>query len=177
MSVAGESGESVFPDRRWGRQGSKLSELAVAFASTRAGSEVIKRLTPLDRRVLLASDGRLTVLGPIGAPVLLLTTTGARSGAERTTPLLFARDEGDSLIVVGSNFGQDRHPSWTANLLAHPAAVVRIAGRAVPVRAELLEGEQADSAYEKMVAVASTYQQYRSRTGRQIRVFRLRAEA
>jgi deazaflavin-dependent oxidoreductase (nitroreductase family) len=141
---------------------------------TRPGSWLIRLLTPLDRRLLERSGGRYTVLGPLGAPVLLLTTTGARSGQQRTTPLLYAR-EGDSLVVVGSNFGQDRHPAWTGNLLADPRAVVTIGGQEVPVTATLLAGAQAESAYARMVEVARTYAEYRSRTDRGIRVFRLAA--
>ena len=169
----GSDDASVFPDRRWGRDGSRLQELAVRLSSTGFGASLIKRLVPLDRTVLLRTNGRLTVLGPIAAPVLLLTTTGARTGRSRTTPLLFARDEGDTLVVVGSNFGQAHHPAWTANLLAHPEAIVRVGGATVPVAAQLLHGHQAEQAYERMVTVARTYAEYRSRTDRTIRVFRL----
>jgi deazaflavin-dependent oxidoreductase (nitroreductase family) len=146
----------------------------VWFAGTRPGSWLVRTLTPLDRRLLTRSRGRYTVLGPLGAPVLLLTTTGARSGLLRTTPLLYAR-EGADLIVVGSNFGGPRHPSWTTNLRAHPEAVVTIGGQAVPAIAEQLEGPRAMSAYSKLEDVARTYSVYRSRTDREIRVFRLRA--
>lgn len=106
--------------------------------------------------------------------MLLLTTTGAKSGLERTTPLLFGRGEHDTLIVVGSNFGQAHHPAWTTNLLANPRAVVRVAGATVPVTAELLSGEEAERGYQLMVDIARTYTEYRSRTDRDIRVFRLR---
>ncbi|MGZ4651034.1 MAG: nitroreductase/quinone reductase family protein, partial [Kineosporiaceae bacterium] len=100
---------TAFPDVRWGSDSSRLRGPLTAFASTRAGSWLIRRLTPLDRRLLVRSRGRYTVLGPVGVPLLLLTTTGAKSGLARTTPLVFTRD-GDSLILVGSNFGQERHP-------------------------------------------------------------------
>lgn len=161
-----------FPDVRWGSESSRLRAPAIAFSSTRLGSWVIKRLTPLDRRLLLRSAGRYTVLGPLGAPTMLLTVTGTKSGLPRTTPLLYARD-GDGLIVVGSNFGGDSHPLWTTNLLADPACTVTIGGAAVPALATLLEGAEAEAGYQRMVEVASTYGVYRSRTARQIRVFRL----
>jgi deazaflavin-dependent oxidoreductase (nitroreductase family) len=127
---------------------------------------------PLDRRVLIRSNGRRTLLGPIGAPTLLLETTGRKSGLPRNSPLLFARD-GDSVVVVGSNFGQAHHPAWTANLLADPRAVVLVGGERIPVTAALLEGAEAEAAYQKMVEVTSVYATYRGRTARQIRVFRL----
>ncbi len=167
---------SAFPDRRWGREGTRLRELAVRVSCTRLGSDLVRWMAPLDRAVLRRSRGRYTLLGPIAAPVLLLTTTGARSGRPRTTPLLYGRDaDRDALIVVGSNFGQPQHPAWSGNLLANPRAVVDVGGTAVPVEAELLTGAEAEAAYRTMVAVARTYDEYRSRTERAIRVFRLTA--
>lgn len=163
---------STFPDARWGSESSPLRRPLVAFSATLPGSWLIRKLTPLDRRVLVRSRGKYTVLGPIGAPLLLLTTTGVKSGLPRMTPLAFGRD-GDSLLVVGSNFGQDKHPAWSGNLLKTPEAVVTIAGKDIPVRAELLEGEAAESAYRTMIEMARTYSEYRSRTDRSIRVFRL----
>jgi deazaflavin-dependent oxidoreductase (nitroreductase family) len=148
--------------------------MGTRFASTRTGSWTVRTLTPLDRRILLRSDGRRTVLGPIGAPTLLLETVGRRTGQRRVTPLLFARDaDGESVVVVGSNFGQQHHPAWTANLLASPAAVVRVRGTEVPVTATLLVGEDAEEAYQRMVALTAVYAAYRQRTDRDIRVFRL----
>jgi deazaflavin-dependent oxidoreductase (nitroreductase family) len=165
---------SSFPDVRWGSETSRLRKPAVAFSSSKAGSWLIRTLTPLDRRLLMRSNGKYTVLGPLGSPVMLLTTTGAKSGLPRTTPLLYSRD-GDDLIVVGSNFGQDHHPAWTGNLIKDPKAVVTIGGEQVPATARLLEGDEAEAAYRKMVELATTYDAYRSRTDRSIRVFRLTA--
>ena len=127
---------------------------------------------PLDRRILLRSNGRRTVLGPIGAPVMLLETTGRKSGQTRLSPLLFARD-GAAIVVVGSNYGQDHHPGWTANLIAKPEAVAIVGGQRIPVTATLLGGADAEAAYRKMVEVTSVYSVYRGRTDRTIRVFRL----
>lgn len=114
------------------------------------------------------------MLGPLGVPILLLTTTGAKSGRPRTTPLLYAR-EGEDLLVVGSNFGQPHHPTWTGNLLANPEALVTIGGKQVRAVAKLLTGVEAETAYQKMIEVARTYAEYRSRTDRAIRVFRVTA--
>jgi len=71
--------------------------------------------------------------GPPIAPVLMLTTTGRRSGAPRTTPLLYAQD-GEDLVIVGSNWGQQHHPAWSANLLAHPEAEVQVGRHSRQVR-------------------------------------------
>ena len=160
------------PDARWGRSDGVLGRAATTFASTRPGSWVVRTLTPLDRRILIRSRGRRTMLGPIGAPTLLLETIGRKSGQARISPLLFARD-GDSVIVVGSNFGQAHHPAWTANLIAHPEAHVVVGGQRIPVTATRLSGEEAEAAYQKMVEVTTVYATYRGRTDREIRVFRL----
>jgi deazaflavin-dependent oxidoreductase (nitroreductase family) len=163
-----------FPDVRWGSEHSALRRPAVALASTKAGSWLIRTLTPLDRRLLVRTRGRFTVLGPIGAPTLLLTTTGAKSGLPRTTPLLYWRDAG-RLHVVGSNFGQERHPAWSTNLLAHPQAVVTIGGTDVPVVARLLSGAERDRVWQGFVDTARTYAAYGERTDREIRAFALEA--
>jgi len=160
------------PDARWGSPDTALSRLGARFASTKAGSWTIRTLMPLDRKLLIQSNGRKTVLGPIGAPVMLLETTGRKSGEPRVSPLLFSRD-GDSIVVVGSNFGQEHHPAWTGNLIASPRAIAVVGGTRIPVTAALLEGEEAEAAYQLMVGLASTYSAYRGRTDRQIRVFRL----
>ena len=165
---------TAFPDVRWGSETSRLREPLVAFSVSRLGSWLIKTMTPIDRRVLIRSRGRFTVLGPIGAPLLLLTTTGAVSGLPRTTPLIYARD-GETLLVVGSNFGQARHPAWSGNLLKTPSAVVTIGGIDVPATATLLEGADAEAGYAKLVELTRTYSEYASRTDRSIRVFRLTA--
>lgn len=160
------------PDDFWGDRQGLFARLGERFAATRAGSWTIRSLMPLDRRLMLRTDGRRTVLGPVGAPTMLLETTGRRSGLPRLSPLLFAR-EGDSLVVVGSNFGQEKHPAWSGNLLADPDAVAVVRGRRIPVRAELLDGAEAEAAYRAMVELTRVYSVYRGRTDRDIRVFRL----
>ena len=163
---------ATIPDARWGKQDGLLSKLGTAFASTKIGSRTIRAAMPLDRKVLIRTNGRRTLLGPIGAPTMLLETIGQKSGQPRLSPLLFARD-GDAIVVVGSNFGQEHHPAWTGNLIAHPEATVIAGGARVPVTATLLEGEEAETAYRAMIEVTSVYAEYRNRTDRAIRVFRL----
>ena len=162
----------TIPDYRWGREGSLLSRVATKVASTRPGSWTIRKLMPLDRKLLMRTRGRRTLLGPVGAPTLVLETIGRKSGEPRLSPLLFARD-GDSVIVVGSNFGQQHHPAWTGNLLAHPRAQVVTGGVEIPVVAELLTGAEADAGWQKMVDTTPAYATYKTRTDREIRVFRL----
>jgi deazaflavin-dependent oxidoreductase (nitroreductase family) len=161
-----------FPDVRWGNEGSRFGTAAAAVASTGPGSWLLRTLTPLDRRLLRRTRGRFTVLGPFGAPTMLLTTTGAKSGLPRTSPLLYVREPG-RLYVVGSNFGQERHPAWSGNLLADPHATVTIGGVDVPVVATRLEGAERDRVWQLFVDLAKTYDAYRDRTDRDIRVFAL----
>lgn len=163
---------TAFPDKRWGSETSRLREPLTSFSVTKVGSATVRALAPLDGWLLRRTKGRVTVLGPIAAPVMLLTTTGAKSGQPRQSPLLFGRD-GDTLIVVGSNFGQERHPAWSANLLAHPEAVVTMGGTDIPVLATRLAGDEAEAGYQLMVDTVRTYAAYRDRTDRDIRVFRL----
>ncbi|MEV0947918.1 nitroreductase/quinone reductase family protein [Rhodococcus sp. NPDC049939] len=167
--------DSPFPDVRWGSENNFLREPMTAFASTRVGSWVIKTLTPLDRRLLERTNGRFTILGPIAAPVVLLTTTGRKSGVPRTTPLLYYR-EGEQIFVAGSNFGQDHHPAWTGNLLADPHGVVSIGGTKIPVTATLLAEPERTRIYRELENIVRVYGVYLHRTDRQMRVFALTAD-
>ena len=163
-----------FPDRPWGSRTGLLGRTASAFAATRAGSLVVRKLTPLDRRVLERTACRYTVLGPIGAPTLLLTSTGCKSGQPRTNPLLYVHT-GDVLYLIGSNFGRDHHPSWTANLLAHPEAVITIAGERIPVRVEPVEDRARKAEiFARFEQITAAYTAYRGRTTRDLRIFAVR---
>lgn len=164
--------DPTWPDEPWGDRDGLAARVAIKFASTKPGSWTVRSLMPLDRKLLIRTEGRRTLLGPIGAPTMLLETTGRKSGKLRVSPLLFARD-GDTLVVVGSNFGQQHHPAWTGNLIAKPEGTAIVRGKRVPVRAELLSGEEAVAAYRLMVDVAVVYSAYQGRTDREIRVFRL----
>lgn len=164
--------DSPFPDVRWGSESSRLRGPATAFGGTRVGSWLIRSLTPLDRRVLTRTRGKYTLLGPIGAPTLLLTTTGAKSGQPRTSPLLYIRSA-DKILVIGSNFGQAHHPAWTGNLRKNPSATVTIGGVDVPVRARQLEGDERQRAVDAFIEMTAVYATYLKRTDRDIRVFEL----
>lgn len=104
-------------------------------------------------------------------PELLLTTTGRKSGQPRLSALSYLRD-GDSLLVLGSNFGQQHHPAWTLNLLANPEATVAINGTEIPVTAALVTGPERDAGLARFLAYPM-YQAYRTRTDRELRLFAL----
>ncbi|MEV5648331.1 nitroreductase family deazaflavin-dependent oxidoreductase [Nocardia sp. NPDC052254] len=162
-----------FPDRQWGSRTGLLGRTASAFAATKGGSWLVRTLTPLDRKLLQRTGARYTVLGPIGAPIILLTTLGRKSGQPRTSPLLYVHD-GDTLYVVGSNFGQARHPAWTANLLALPEATVTIAGQQIPVHARVVDDpEHKRQIFDRFVDTTEAYAAYQERTTRDLRIFAL----
>ncbi len=135
---------------------------------------VVTRLAPLDTRVLQASGGRFGLLGDYGLPQLLLTTTGRKSGQARTVTLLYGpSDEG--VLLIGSNFGQAHHPAWALNLEATPEAVVQIGETVTPVVARLVaDPAERDQVWAQMIDIYPGYAMYRSKTGRDIKVFAVR---
>ena len=109
----------------------------------------------------------------VGSPVLLLTTTGRKSGKEHTVPLLYLAD-GEDLVVVGSNGGTDTHPAWWLNLRATPEARVEIGDRKLRVWAEKADPEEKERLWPRLVAMYPTYQDYQRRTDREIPVVLLK---
>jgi deazaflavin-dependent oxidoreductase (nitroreductase family) len=123
-----------------------------------------------DRALGRLTGGRLFAFG---LPSLLLTTTGRSSGRPRTSPLLYVRD-GDAFVVIGSNWGQQQHPNWSANLLAHPEATVTVRGKETAVRGRLVRGEERERLRESLLRVWPAYETYEQRAGgRPLRIFRL----
>lgn len=164
--------EDAFPDVRWGRDVPLLRRAVAVFAGSKPGSWTIRKLTPVDHWLLQRSDGRFTIMGPLGVPLLLLTTTGRKSGQRRQLPLAYMR-EGDRLFLVGSNFGRAHHPAWVLNLLADPAAWVTMGGKEIPVVATQVTGSEHDRIFQKFIDYVSNYEVYQHRTDREIKVFAL----
>lgn len=104
-----------------------------------------------------------------GAPLVLLTTTGRKSGEERTWPLLALRD-GDAYLFAASNSGHDHHPAWYLNLEANPVVRVRDGGRTLEGRARITSGEERASLYRRFVDVFENYAKYEQATDREIPV-------
>jgi deazaflavin-dependent oxidoreductase (nitroreductase family) len=151
---------------------SAASSLARRLGSKRWFARMGRALVPLDRLIGRLTRGRFVSMNLNELPAFLLTTTGRKTGRARTQPLVYGRD-GDAFVVVGSNWGQAHHPAWSGNLLADPDCVVTLAGRDIPVRAELVEGPDRGRLWELMRAQYPPYAQYEQRAGRHIRVFRL----
>jgi F420H(2)-dependent quinone reductase len=104
-----------------------------------------------------------------GSPVLLLTTTGRRSGQLRTIPLLHVVD-GNRKVVVASYLGAEHHPAWYHNLLAHPEVTVQAGSSVQPMRAEVADPAERARLWRPLVAMYPTYDDYQAKTGRQIPV-------
>jgi deazaflavin-dependent oxidoreductase (nitroreductase family) len=129
----------------------------------------LRRLGKLNVPVYRLTRGRL--MGKVGrAPVLLLTSTGRRSGQRRTAPVLYIEDA-DRLIVIGSNAGSDRAPAWALNLQADPDAEVEIRGERRRVRARVVQGEERSSCWRVMNEQYGGFEHYDANTSRDIPVF------
>ena len=151
---------------------SPLGRLTAKVAGSPQFAAVAPKIVPRVDRVLNHVTGGRFVLSSALLPSLVLTTTGAKTGQKRTTPLA-TKPEGDGWYVVGSNFGREKHPAWTANLIAHPEAEVSFKGRTTPVRAHLLTAEEKAEEWPRLVRFWPNYDVYVERSGRDLRVFRL----
>ena len=108
-----------------------------------------------------------------GMPVLLLTTTGRKSGHKRTTPLTHQRD-GDTYVVIASNGGHDNHPAWYLNLRSNPDADIQIGREHIRVRAETANDEDRERLYKQAANIFPGYAEYQKETKRTIPVVILR---
>lgn len=146
-----------------------LSDRTLSRFSIALGDAGLRALGKLNVPVYRLTRGRL--MGKIGrAPVLLLTTTGRRSGQPRTAPVAYLAD-GDRVIVIGSNTGSERAPAWSLNLQANPEAEAEIRGERRRVRARIAEGEEREELWRRMSDQYSGFDHYRERTDRDIKLF------
>lgn len=107
-----------------------------------------------------------------GADLLLLTTTGAKSGQPRLSPLAYFRIDG-KLIIIGSFAGADVNPAWVHNLRAHPSAHIEIGGESSEVAARELPPAERDDLFPKIAALAPAFAEYQAKTSRVIPIFEL----
>lgn len=137
-------------------------------------TKVVLGLLHLHQAVYEASDGRVGH-HLLGAPCLLLRTTGRRTAKSRTSALVYARD-GEDYLVVSSLGGSDRAPGWVHNLRARPNAEVQIARQRFPALATIVERE--DDRYQRLWKLVNEnnrgrYERYQAKTNRPIPVVRL----
>jgi deazaflavin-dependent oxidoreductase (nitroreductase family) len=151
---------------------SKLGKMVVKASGTKTFMRVGPKIVPhLDRALHKLSGGRVIMSAGM-LPSLVLTTTGAKTGQRRTSPLA-TKPESGSWYVVGSNFGRDTHPAWTANLLAQSDAEISFEARDIAVRAHLLTPDERAEIWPRLVKFWPNYDVYVERSGRDLRVFRL----
>ena len=125
----------------------------------------------IDKVLIPRTNGRLSSAGVGRAG--LVTSTGAKTGKPRATPLVLVEDSG-TLLAIGSNYGGPKHPGWSANLKANPECTVEYKGPPRKYRAELLTGDERARAWETAVDFYAGYDAYRAKAApREIRVFRL----
>ena len=107
-----------------------------------------------------------------GAPLLLLHSTGARSGKERVSPMMY-RADGDRFLVFASKAGAPDNPDWYHNLVAHPEASVEVGDETFAVLASELTGAERDAAYAEQAAEFPGFADYQEKTSRVIPVLAL----
>jgi deazaflavin-dependent oxidoreductase (nitroreductase family) len=152
-----------------------LRKLMRRIAATGPASWVLARtLHHADRVVYRVSGGRTTLAALLsGLPVVMLTTTGAKSGRRIASPVL-AIPDGTGMVIVGSNFGRPHHPGWVHNLRADPRARIETGGTTRDVVAEEITGEERDRLMGLADALYPGFPMYVRRAApRRIRVLRL----
>ena len=104
-----------------------------------------------------------------GWPMLLLTTTGAKTGLARTIPVVFSVD-GDRRVIIASKAGAPHHPHWYLNLVANPEVTVEVPGETYRARAVVAEGAERDRLYHQQADLMPNFTEYQEKTAREIPV-------
>jgi deazaflavin-dependent oxidoreductase (nitroreductase family) len=130
---------------------------------------VLKLVTGLHKTVFTVSNGRVANRGS-GMPVLMLTTTGRKSGQPRTTMLTSPLRDDGRIMLVASNGGDDRDPAWLHNLRADPQVQVTMEGRTVPMTAHVADATEKADLWPRIVADHANYAGYQAKTERDIPV-------
>lgn len=157
-------------------EANRFQRMMRGAGATRPGSWLfIRALDHVDRPIFRMTRGRHTLTSLLtGLPVGVLITTGARSGQPRHNPLLVFPTR-DGLVVMASNYGQTRHPSWYHNLKKRPQAELVMAGRRLKVEATELQGEERDRVWSEGLEVYPGWSTYERWTGgRRIPILLLR---
>ncbi|WP_123028317.1 nitroreductase/quinone reductase family protein [Mycolicibacterium stellerae] len=134
------------------------------FARMPVGDWYMKQIAPrLDPPLLRLTGGRVSSVYPV--PVMMLTTTGAKTGQPRTLPLLYLTD-GDDLILIASNYGRTTHPAWYRNLVANPKVEVLAGSRSGSYMAtEITDPAERDRAWDLALDMYAGYGDYEGRAG------------
>jgi deazaflavin-dependent oxidoreductase (nitroreductase family) len=154
----------------------RAPEEDMADAVRRSTEQELRRIKPFMKLmsvantwIFRASGGRLGAKFIGGAPVGLLTTTGRKSGAARTTPLIYLAD-GERIVLVASQGGMPRNPLWYDNLAANPEVAFRTPRGERRYRARTANGAEKAALWPRLVAIYRDYDDYQKRTDREIPV-------
>lgn len=150
-----------------------FQRLMQRFGSSRGGAWMFSRLlAPVDRVVHRMTKGRTSAPEVLaGLPVIMVTTTGRRSGQARTSPLI-AVPVGDTLALLGTNFGQTSTPAWVLNLEADPRLTVAYRERSLDLVARPASDDERAAVWRNSAGVYGGYEKYRERIhGRALRIF------
>jgi deazaflavin-dependent oxidoreductase (nitroreductase family) len=119
-------------------------------------------------------SGGVGEMGPVHFDrLVLLTTTGRRTGEPRTVPLGSVRTEDDALLLFASNRGAPKDPDWYRNLVANSIVTVEVTGATWQTWAQVLEGDERDEAYRRWVEMAPHVADHQDKAGRQIPMVRI----
>jgi deazaflavin-dependent oxidoreductase (nitroreductase family) len=112
--------------------------------------------------------------GPFeGAPMVLLTTIGAKSGNQTTTPLVYKQD-GDRIVIFASMGGAPKHPAWYHNLVANPQVIIEVGSERSGATAEVITGPEHDRIYAEQATIMPGFAEYQAKTTRVIPVVALK---
>jgi deazaflavin-dependent oxidoreductase (nitroreductase family) len=146
-----------------------LSDRFYTRLSMAAPAGALKATGKLNIPIYRLTGGR--VFGSLdGNPILLLTTTGRKSGQPRTAPVIYMPD-GDRMVIIGTNAGNLRTPAWALNLEACPDAEVEVRRRQLPVRGRVATGEERAKLWHRFTESYSGFDDYAANVTRDIRLF------
>ena len=136
--------------------------------STSMGAPALRWAGKLNVPVYRLSGGHL--MGKIGrAPVLLLTTTGRKSGQQRTAPVVYLAD-GENVVLINTNAGNAKVPAWSLNLKAKPEGEVEVGRKRYPVRARIAEGEERERLWREHNEQYAGFDEYQEKLAREASV-------
>jgi len=135
---------------------------------------MLKEMSDWNRRIIeeFRSNGGKVGGQFEGAPLLLLTTTGAKSGITRTTPVMYLPD-GERMLIFASKAGAPTNPGWYYNLIANPKATVEVGTKTFEVTATEVTGEERDQLYARQASLYPGFAEYEAKTSRKIPVIAL----
>lgn len=155
-----------------GSAGNAYLRFGRALGKTKAGVYFFRHVyDPIDRWLYRRSGGRRG-LAPSKMPVLILTTRGRKTGNACVNPVLYLEDDG-RYVVVGSNYGRQRHPAWTYNLLAEPRCRIQMGEVAREATGRPATDAEVEELWPRLLAVWPGWTTYQRMTDREFRIFYL----